>query len=545
VLSARFPAVKIAGTHCPPYGFEADAAVMGELVQRLTDARPDIIYVALGSPKQEKLIGRLRPFLPQSWWLGVGVSFSFLCGHVLRAPLWMQRCGLEWMHRLGQEPRRLFRRYLVAGMPFAAALLGRAALRGVPNRLGRRRSKKQSDQNTVMPPATTAAPAAGNGHHSTQSEGPAAPGSGFVLRGAAIEESAGVRPAAATVDLNAPMHGDTIATHAARLANEATANAGGMVLSRLRALVLLGGSVRPSPLAVATGRSVLDLPLDDSGSVLNGWLSQAADLAKSAGLEKLPVRVMVNHASPEPTSADSRYFGTFRVERDLSEYRGTGGVLRDLANDYADDDLILVANGAQILVDPLPSIVASMARRGGHVSVVGHEDGTPSGVMLVTCKALRLIADSGFVDMKEQALPRIAREFDVRVLKRRRPTGLPVRTLEDYIQGLRYHHRRRLGKTGATDPLAEDWDPAFALVEPGAEVDPAARVHDSVVLAGATVEAGAVLVRSVVCPGGVVRRDRHAVDRFVHRAAGERRNGRGFEVVVRGGPRPREVHTEL
>src|SRR4051794_41157339 len=100
---------------------------------------------------------------------------------------------------------------------------------------------------------------------------------------------------------------------------------------------------------------------------------------------------MVNQTSPEPTSADPKHYGTFRVERDLSEYRGTGGVLHDLARDYADDDLILMGNAAQILLDPLATVVAAMQRKGGDVALVSHEDGTPSGIMLLTCKTLRLI----------------------------------------------------------------------------------------------------------------------------------------------------------
>src|SRR5688500_15081476 len=132
VLIERFPALKVAGAFCPPVGFEDDPKRMADIVASLATARPDIVYVALGSPKQEKLIARLRPVLPEAWWLGVGVSFSFLCGDVRRAPRWMQRTGLEWVHRLVQEPRRLFKRYVVSGMPFAAALLGRAALRAIP-----------------------------------------------------------------------------------------------------------------------------------------------------------------------------------------------------------------------------------------------------------------------------------------------------------------------------------------------------------------------------------------------------------------------------
>jgi NDP-sugar pyrophosphorylase family protein len=177
--------------------------------------------------------------------------------------------------------------------------------------------------------------------------------------------------------------------------------------------------------------------------------------------------------------------------------------------------LILVANAAQVLLDPLPTIAAALDRQGADIAMVSHEDGTPSGVMLVTCKALRLIPATGFVDMKEQVLPLIASQFDVRVLRRHRPTGAPIRSLEDYVQALRLHHRRRSGKAVLTDPLAEDWSATFSIVEPGATVDASARVHDSVVLAGAAVEPGAVLVRCVVCPGAVVRRDTTEVDRVI------------------------------
>ncbi len=290
-------------------------------------------------------------------------------------------------------------------------------------------------------------------------------------------------------------------------------------LSRLRAMVLLGGSVRANALSAATGRSVLDLPLDEGGSILNFWLSQAAETARLANIERLPVRVMVNQNSPEPRSADVRYAGAYRVERDLSEYRGTGGLLRDISQvTTQDEDLILVANASQILLDPLPLVVNTLLRKRGDVSVISHDDGTPSGIMLVACKTLRLLPEQGFIDMKEQGLPLIAGKFEIRVVKRRRPTGLPVRSLEGYIQALHYYHRRRSGKPAITDPLAEDWTSSFSLVESGATVDASARVHDSVVLAGASVEPGAVLVRSAWCPAttGAVDQARPVCDRMRH-----------------------------
>lgn len=123
VLKAQHPELHIAGIACPKPGFEKNSAEMKALKEQLLAAKPDIVYVALGSPKQERLIGQLIPLLPQTWFLGIGISLSFITGEVQRAPQWMQTTGLEWAHRLGQEPRRLFKRYLIDGVPFAAKLL--------------------------------------------------------------------------------------------------------------------------------------------------------------------------------------------------------------------------------------------------------------------------------------------------------------------------------------------------------------------------------------------------------------------------------------
>lgn len=128
-LKQDYPDLRIAGTDCPPIGFEHNPDQLSQIRDKLLAAAPDIIYVALGSPKQEYLIEQLRNDLPHAWWIGVGISFSFICGEVKRAPKWLQSLGLEWMHRLVQEPQRLAKRYLVHGVPFAAWLLIRSALR--------------------------------------------------------------------------------------------------------------------------------------------------------------------------------------------------------------------------------------------------------------------------------------------------------------------------------------------------------------------------------------------------------------------------------
>jgi N-acetylglucosaminyldiphosphoundecaprenol N-acetyl-beta-D-mannosaminyltransferase len=131
VLRETAPGVKIAGSECPPMGFEADERKVEEVVETVGDERPDIVYVGLPLDKQVNLIPRLRDRLPSSWFLGLGISFSFVTGDVARAPLWMQRSGLEWVHRLSQEPTRLFHRYVVEGLPFSTRLFLHAMRRRV------------------------------------------------------------------------------------------------------------------------------------------------------------------------------------------------------------------------------------------------------------------------------------------------------------------------------------------------------------------------------------------------------------------------------
>jgi N-acetylglucosaminyldiphosphoundecaprenol N-acetyl-beta-D-mannosaminyltransferase len=131
LLGRRYPHLRVAGWHDPRPGFEQNPQSVAATIDLLRQAAPDIVFVALGSPKQESFICSARQALPGAWWLGVGISFSFLCGEIRRAPLWMQRAGLEWVHRLAQEPGKLFRRYLVYGVPFAAKLLVTATLNGI------------------------------------------------------------------------------------------------------------------------------------------------------------------------------------------------------------------------------------------------------------------------------------------------------------------------------------------------------------------------------------------------------------------------------
>ncbi len=122
-LRGRYPSLTVAGVDAPPIGFDATASGVDAVCARVVAAAPDIVYVGLGFPKQERLIAQIAPLAPSSWFVACGAAISFAAGTARRAPRWMQRAGLEWLFRLAREPRRLARRYLVDDLPFAGQLL--------------------------------------------------------------------------------------------------------------------------------------------------------------------------------------------------------------------------------------------------------------------------------------------------------------------------------------------------------------------------------------------------------------------------------------
>lgn len=128
-LTGRYPELRIAGHASPRYGFDAAPAELDAVCAELVEAKPDLVFVGLGFPRQERVIARLRPELPGAWFLGCGAAINFVAGDVRRAPEAFQKSGLEWLHRLATEPRRLAKRYLRHDAPFAGRLLTTCAMR--------------------------------------------------------------------------------------------------------------------------------------------------------------------------------------------------------------------------------------------------------------------------------------------------------------------------------------------------------------------------------------------------------------------------------
>ena len=126
-ITAANPHARVVGTHCPPLGFERDPAENARILAKLRAAKPDLLILGLGFPKQELWIDRHRDRLPVKVAVCAGATIDFLAGNVPRCPAWIGRIGLEWVYRLAREPRRLAGRYANDLVHFPV-LLAREAL---------------------------------------------------------------------------------------------------------------------------------------------------------------------------------------------------------------------------------------------------------------------------------------------------------------------------------------------------------------------------------------------------------------------------------
>jgi N-acetylglucosaminyldiphosphoundecaprenol N-acetyl-beta-D-mannosaminyltransferase len=111
IIEDRSEHVQVVGTHSPPLGFEHDAEENERIILRVADASPDLLIVGLGAPKQELWVDRHRERLRAKVALCAGATIDFIAGEKAQAPVWMRRTGLEWVHRMLSEPRRLTKRY--------------------------------------------------------------------------------------------------------------------------------------------------------------------------------------------------------------------------------------------------------------------------------------------------------------------------------------------------------------------------------------------------------------------------------------------------
>jgi N-acetylglucosaminyldiphosphoundecaprenol N-acetyl-beta-D-mannosaminyltransferase len=126
-VAATHPGAVICGMYAPPFRPLTDEEE-SDVLRRIIAARPTVLWVGLGMPKQELWMHRVRDRLPGMTLMGVGAAFDMLAGRVPQAPQWMRESGLEWVYRLAQEPRRLWRRYILNNPAFMLLLLRELAV---------------------------------------------------------------------------------------------------------------------------------------------------------------------------------------------------------------------------------------------------------------------------------------------------------------------------------------------------------------------------------------------------------------------------------
>lgn len=126
-MQRSMPGLRVVHTSAPRVATEQIDRHAREIAAELRHSVPDILFVGLGAPKQERLFAALRRQLPRTWYLGVGAGLDMVAGTARKAPAWLARMGMEWLFRLAQEPSRLATRYLVRDLPVAARLVASSA----------------------------------------------------------------------------------------------------------------------------------------------------------------------------------------------------------------------------------------------------------------------------------------------------------------------------------------------------------------------------------------------------------------------------------
>ena len=294
-------------------------------------------------------------------------------------------------------------------------------------------------------------------------------------------------------------------------------------------LVLTGWTRRPT-LEAATGRSRLRLPLADVGGRVADaarlWRDGAADMARGGRPPSVrflgDATLCLGELPPGPVAS---------VEADGGAYRGTGGTIRDALAQRPGTTRALIVEGPRAMAVPLAEVMPRLLPAAAEADVVLARDarGRYAGIALVRAGCLSAVPAVGFVDLKEQALPRIAERHNVRVIDLPwEDVSWPLRDLASYARALNAAATGRLWLAGRPPRAVAAGGEAPAgfhgvVIEPGAAVAASARLHATAVLSGGSVGPDAVLVGCLVAAGGVVRAGERAAGQIF---AGGRKGAR-------------------
>lgn len=125
IMQEQYPGLQVAGTYCPPYRFEDNPEIESTVISKIKESKPDVLFTALSSPRQEKWIRRRKEQLGVPVSFGVGGAFNFITGNEKRAPVWMQKLGIEWLFRMCQRPSTIGKRLLRSSPAYFMLLIDR------------------------------------------------------------------------------------------------------------------------------------------------------------------------------------------------------------------------------------------------------------------------------------------------------------------------------------------------------------------------------------------------------------------------------------
>ena len=131
-IGDKYPGIKVAGYYCPTFGDMKDENQNIDICNKINAAKSDVVWVGFGCPKQERWIVENKERIDAAVIMGIGAAFEFISGKVKRAPIFLQKAGLEWLYRVYKEPRRLWKRYFIHGpLFFKYAILNRKIIGSV------------------------------------------------------------------------------------------------------------------------------------------------------------------------------------------------------------------------------------------------------------------------------------------------------------------------------------------------------------------------------------------------------------------------------
>jgi hypothetical protein len=284
-------------------------------------------------------------------------------------------------------------------------------------------------------------------------------------------------------------------------------------------VLLLAGGLRPSPIASACGDSVLALPVGTEGSLLAHWATVFRDVLvrddaearvriclrpdQVEGLRSIvsTLEGTTTHATATaPTSHHAAPVQFFELFPDQAAYRGPAGVVRDATRDLPKDANVLIVEASRLALTPIRPLIEAHCAAGSDVTVGINPDASPAGLFVIRVEALDLVSDVGFVDLKEQFLPKlVAAGKDVRVFALAPPAMGAFRTRGEFLAAVLASEQAT-----ADHPVARAAAPGPVALAPDAFVDPTAYVAHSVIGPEARIESGAVVVRTIVMARAVV-----------------------------------------